>query len=385
MIDSPVHTGTHLHTHHHSAPLAGQGQGQVMSGMLQGQTVAQLDHASVLANAADELTQQFSSNVEEKTLRERRLGTAGPSPLLSRAQIQALLQALDNSGQNDEQRSQDLQALGRRILRNPSQASQARHGGQASEQYLTLLELAELLQDGSLGADVGGRALEAVQDATAELETERGDAIWADINTVQAAQAHAMQTQAPADAQAFRETYRDTVLGATDLSSTLRLVLEGHKARQSASFTQVLSDMVKALGMDLAAARPSRDPVRLQSLVSDLYQLGVVATVVDACDALGHALHTEHGTPILQASALTSDLAGLSSERWVDASRFESLARQHQCDTPLSCRVAFMAGIRQALKSLPLQIFSSTDARQAILDASQLALDRAIDLEAEET
>lgn len=385
MIDSPVHTGTHLHTHHHSAPLAGQGQ--VTSGMLQGQTVAQLDHASVLANAADELTQQFSSKVEEKTLRERRLGTAGPSPLLSRAQIQALLQALDNSGQNDEQRSQDLQALGQRILRNPSQARQevARQGGQASEQYLTLLELAELLQDGSLGADVGGRALEAVQDATAELETERGDAIWADINTVHAAQAHATQTQEPDDAQAFRQTYRDTVLGATDLSSTLRLVLEGHKARRGASFTQVLSDMVKALGMDLAAARPSRDPVRLQSLVSDLYQLGVVATVVDACDALGHALHTEHGTPILQASALTSDLAGLSSERWVDASRFESLARQHQCDTPLSCRVAFMAGIRQALKSLPLQIFSSTDARQAILDASQLALDRAIDLEAEET
>lgn len=384
MIDSPVHAGTHLHTHHRSAPSAGQGQ--VTSGLLQGQVVEQLDHASVLANAADELTQQFSSKVEEKTLRERRLGTAGKPPLLTREQIQALLQALHDGGQNDEQRQQDLLATARHILRHPGQARQevARRGGQASAQYLTLLDIAQLLQDGTLGADVGGRALDAVQDAAAELEAEHGDAIWADINTVQAAQAHATQTDAPGDAQTFRQTYRDTVLGATDLNSTLRLVLETHKARQGAGFAQVLSDMVKALGMDLAAARPSRDPVRLQALISDLYQLGVIATVIDACDALGQSLHAQHGAPILRASALTADLAGMSHERWVDATRFESLARQHQCDTPLSCRVAFMAGVRQALKELPLQIFSSSDARQVILDASQLALDRAIDLEAEE-
>ncbi|MEK7346565.1 MAG: TyeA family type III secretion system gatekeeper subunit [Pseudomonadota bacterium] len=384
MIDSPVHAGTHLHTHHHSAPHSGQGQ--VASGLLQGQPVVQLDHASVLADAADELTQQFSTKVEEKTLRERRLGASGKTPVLTRSQIQALLQALHNGGQNDEQRSQDLMALGRRILRNPQHARQevARQGGQASEQYLSLLELAELLQDGSLGADAGGRALDAVMDAAAELDTERGDAIWADINTVQAAQSHATQTQAPDAAQRFRQTYRDTVLGASDLNSTLKLVLESHKSRQGASFTQVLGDMVNALGMDLAAARPSRDPVRLQSLVSDLFQLGVVAAVIDTCDVLGQELQTQFDTPPLKASALTADLAGLSGERWVDATRFESLARQHQCDAPASCKVAFVAGIRQALKALPLQIFTSPDARQAILDAAQLALDRAIDLEAEE-
>lgn len=356
------------------------------SGLLQGQTVVQLDHASVLADAADELTQQFSTKVEEKTLRERRLGASGKTPVLTRSQIQALLQALHNGGQNDEQRSQDLMALGRRILRNPQHARQevARQGGQASEQYLSLLELAELLQDGSLGADAGGRALDAVMDAAAELDTERGDAIWADINTVQAAQSHATQTQAPDAAQRFRQTYRDTVLGASDLNSTLKLVLESHKSRQGASFTQVLGDMVNALGMDLAAARPSRDPVRLQSLVSDLFQLGVVAAVIDTCDVLGQELQTQFDTPPLKASALTADLAGLSGERWVDATRFESLARQHQCDAPASCKVAFVAGIRQALKALPLQVFTSPDARQAILDAAQLALDRAIDLEAEE-
>ena len=384
MIESPVQSGPHLHTHHHTAHSAGQGQ--VPTGLMQGQVVQQLDQASVLANAADELSQQFSSKVEEKTLRERRLGTAGKSPLLQRDQIQALLQALHDGDHNDELRQQALLALGRRILRDPSQTRQevARHSGQASEQYLSLLEVAQLLQEGALGPDVGHRALEAVQDAAAEIETEHGDAVWADINTVQAAQDHAANTNEPAAAHSFRQTYRDAVLGAADLSGTLRHLLQAHKDRQGAAFAQVLDDMVKAIGLDLAATRPSRDPVRLQALVSDLYHLGVIATVIDACNALGQALNATYGTPVLQASALTSDLAGLSSERWVDAARFDSLARQHQCDAPASCRVAFLKGVRQAFTELPLQIFSSADSRQSILDAAQLALDRAIDLEEEE-
>ena len=384
MIDSSIHTGAQWHTQHPGASSAAEGH--VASGMLQGQPVVQLDHESVLANAADELTQQFSTKVEEKTLKERRLGTSGKPPALNRSQIHALLQALDQGAQTDKQRHQDIQALASRILRSPHNARKevARQGGQASQQYLTLLEVAELLQDGTLGQGVDSRALDAVLDAADELETEHGNAIWADINTVQAAQSHATQTQEPGAAQSFRQTYRDTVLGATDLNSTLKLVLEKHQSRQGASFTQVLQDMVNALGMDLAAARPSRDPVRLQSLVSDLYQLGVIAAVIDNCNDLGQELQAQFGTPMLKPSALTSDLAGLSNERWVDATRFDSLARQHQCDSPPSCKVAFMAGIRQALKALPLQIFASPEARQAILDAAQTALDRAIDMEAEE-
>lgn len=384
MIESPVHAGSHLHTHHQAA--RSTGQGQVPTGLMQGQMVEQLDQASVLSDAAEELSQQFSSKVEEKTLRERRLGTAGKSPLLRREQIQALLQQLHEGEQNDEQHQEDLLAMGRRILRNPGQARQevARHSGQASQQYLSLLEIAELLQEGALGPDVGHRALDAVQEAAAEIDTERGDAIWADINTVQAAQDHAAHTSEPGAAQSFRQTYRDAVLGASDLSGTLQHLLQAHKDRQGAAFTQVLNDMVKAIGADLAAARPSRDPVRLQALISDLYHLGVIATVIDACNALGQALHAEYGAPPLQASSLTSDLAGLSKERWVDAARFDSLARQHRCDAPASCLVAFLKGIRQAFTELPLQIFSSTEARQSVLDAAQLALDRAIDLEEEE-
>jgi type III secretion protein W len=384
MIESLVQSGPHLHMHQHSARPTGLGQ--VPTGLMQGQSVQQLDHASVLADAADELTQQFSSKIEEKTLRERRLGTAGKLPLLQREQIHALLQQFQEAAHNDEQRQQDLLALGRRILRNPSQTRQelARHGGQATAQYLSLLEVAELLKEGALGPDVGHRALDAVQEAAADIESEHGDAVWADINTVQAAQDHEARAKEAGAAHSFRQTYRDAVLGAADLSSTLRHLLQAHKERPSAAFTQVLNDMVKAIGQDLTAARPSRDPVRLQALVSDLYHLEVIATVIDACSALGQGLNTAYGIPLLQASALTSDLAGLSSERWVDATRFDHLARQHQCDANASCQVAFMKGVRQAFTQLPLQIFSSPESRQSILDAAQLALDRAIDLEEEE-
>lgn len=355
------------------------------TGFLQGQPVQQLDHASVLADAADELTQQLSTKAEEKSLRERRIGKADNKSSLHSAEFHALLLALQSEHQNEEQQEEQLLALARRIQRQPARARQeaARLHKDASAQYLSLLEVAQLLREGQL-TDVGGRALAAVEDAADELEAEHGDAIWADINVLKASQEHQNALDEPGAAQAFRQTYKEAVLGAADLSSTLRALLDTHKDRQAAAFTQVLQDMVKAMGADLAAVRPSRDPVKLQALLSDLYHLGVIATVLETCDELGRTLQSQFNTLPIRASELTSELAGLSAERWVDAARFDSLARQHRCDAPASCKVAFLAGIRRALKELPLQVFPSAEARQSVLDAAQLALDRATDLEAEE-
>ncbi len=383
MIDSLAHSGTHMQTPLHSG--RSPGQGQMPTGFLQGQPVQQLDHASVLADAADELTQQLSTKAEEKSLRERRIGKADNKSSLHSAEFHALLLALQSEHQNEEQQEEQLLALARRIQRQPARARQeaARLHKDASAQYLSLLEVAQLLREGQL-TDVGGRALAAVEDAADELEAEHGDAIWADINVLKASQEHQNSLDEPGAAQAFRQTYKEAVLGAADLSSTLRALLDTHKDRKAAAFTQVLQDMVKAMGADLAAVRPSRDPVKLQALLSDLYHLGVIATVLETCDELGRTLQTQFNTLPIRTSELTSELAGLSAERWVDAARFDSLARQHRCDAPASCKVAFLAGIRRALKELPLQVFPSAEARQSVLDAAQLALDRATDLEAEE-
>ncbi len=383
MIDSLAHSGTHMQTPLHSG--RSPGQGQMPTGFLQGQPVQQLDHASVLADAADELTQQLSTKAEEKSLRERRIGKADNKSSLHSAEFHALLLALQSEHQNEEQQEEQLLALARRIQRQPARARQeaARLHKDASAQYLSLLEVAQLLREGQL-TDVGGRALAAVEDAADELEAEHGDAIWADINVLKASQEHQNSLDEPGAAQAFRQTYKEAVLGAADLSSTLRALLDTHKDRKAAAFTQVLQDMVKAMGADLAAVRPSRDPVKLQALLSDLYHLGVIATVLETCDELGRTLQTQFNTLPIRTSELTSELAGLSAERWVDTARFDSLARQHRCDAPASCKVAFLAGIRRALKELPFQVFPSSEARQSVLDAAQLALDRATDLEAEE-
>lgn len=383
MIDSLPHSGAHMQTPLHSG--RSSGQGQIPTGLLQGQPVQQLDHASVLADAADELTQQFSTKAEEKSLRERRIGNADKKSSLHSAEFQALLLALQSEHKNEEQQEEQLLALARRIQRQPARARQeaARLHKDASAQYLSLLEVAQLLREGQL-TDVGGRTLAGVEEAADELEAEHGDAIWADINILKASREHQNSLDEPGAAQAFRRTYKEAVLGAADLSGTLRALLDSHKDRKGAAFTQVLQDMVKAMGADLASVRPSRDPVKLQGLLSDLYHLGVIATVLDTCDELGHALQTQFNIPSIRASDLTSELAGLSAERWVDAARFDSLARQHRCDAPASCKVAFLAGIRRALKELPIQVFPSSEARQSVLDAAQLALDRATDLEAEE-
>ena len=354
--------------------------GMPMAGRLAGQPVAQLDPNSVLANAADEMTQAFSTRVQERSLRERTVSVGTGSAELDRERLRAMLAELsggqadaDSGGSGDA-----LQDLAKKILGQPGQARQlARElGGDASGQYLALLEVAELMAEGGLGADPGGRAQDAVQEAIAELMAEHGQSIRADINTFDAA-----QTLGPGGAQAFRAVYRDSVLGAADIAATLNHLLQAAGGDRGSDFSRVLQTMVAALGLDLAAARPSTDPVRLQSLVSDLYQLEVIATVVDRCGELSQSLNARHGLAPFSATGMAGALVSLTGERWIDAARLTRVAEQFGAHEPPTCTVDFLAGARNALRDLPVKVFASPEARQTLLDAAQGAVDSAVDRE----
>ena len=81
------------------------------------------------------------------------------------------------------------------------------------------------------------------------------------------------------------------------------------------------------------------------------------------------------------ASGITADLVALSGERWIDAARVGQLASKHGAAEPAAAQVQFITGTRKALSELPVQVFQSPEARDAVLGAAQGALDRAIDKE----
>lgn len=83
-----------------------------------------------------------------------------------------------------------------------------------------------------------------------------------------------------------------------------------------------------------------------------------------------------------QAFDLMRALVTLTGEKWVTASRFETLADQW-VPGDVQARIAFLAGVRNLLRDIPLKVFADPEIRQSILTAAQDALDAAIDREEE--
>src|SRR5690606_28438980 len=115
------------------------------------------------------------------------------------------------------------------------------------------------------------------EDALTECETQQGPALRAALNTIAAA---VEQQPTSAQLKSFQATYRDIVLGTPTVGETLTAVL---REFGEARFGEGLQQMIRALGQDLNAARPSASPVRLNQLVQDLYHLQVVGTVLEDC------------------------------------------------------------------------------------------------------
>jgi type III secretion protein W len=360
-------------------PSRAQNQRAALAPQVPLRATLQIDPIMLLAQEATELTAALSSRVQEKSLRDRRLVVGTRSGALSREQINEMLETMGVSAAEEEGLAESqVDKLGRQLLRQPGKAKRLarEQGGDASEQYLSLLEAADRLEEGLYGPDPGAQAQTQAREAAAELLAEYGPSIRADINSFDALR------ELPAEqAREFRSGYRDAVVGQATVLDTLRHLLSLVPTGEGADYSRVLDTLRQALGLDLAAARPSGDPVRLQALVDDLSHLKVISTVVDVCQQLSNTLRDRHGVAPFSATGLTAELVTLTGERWVDASRVGRLSENFGVHANLTAAVDFMSGTRNALRELPLQVFISSEARSSLLEVAQQALDEAIDRE----
>ncbi|MFY2022938.1 type III secretion system gatekeeper subunit SctW [Achromobacter dolens] len=342
--------------------------GQQQVGTMLGQAATAVDGEVSLADSAEELSLHMAEKTEDKHHAERKIGRDAPLQMLSAEAIVAYL-----AESHDADAQEKLIELARHLLAgqaDPRQAA-ARAFGDAAGQYPGLqYALRQGERDGA-PEDV----LDGLREALADLELESGPQIRASLNTIGAAAGYADDARGVAD---FQRTYQDVVLGEASLAKTLTLALERFGGKDVG---RGLQQLIQALGQDLAAARPSTSPDRLQALMQDLYQLGVAVTVLDGCGELGEKMAREHGKP-LAADQLMRDLVNVSNEKWISESRFTALAASHGADS-VAARITFLGGVRAVLKDLPLPMYPDPDARQSVLGAAQLALDAAIDEEYE--
>ena len=357
------------------APPQGQ-QAQTRTGSFQGELVTVKDEASVLADAAEEISLHHSEKAEQKRFAERDCKAEQPFAVLQAQEIMAYLEAAQ--AYDDPQKLADLARRMQSGQENPRELARQQSRDPAG-QYM-LMQYA-LLDGERAGADP--EALDELRDALADLEIEAGAQIRAGINTIGVARE---QARGAADIARFQAAYQDVVLGHASLAQTLQLVLERLGGADGEDFARGLKGLIEALGADLASARPSQDANRLLALVQDLYQLEVAATVLDGCKELDAALAGRFGTQGFEPVQLMKELVAISGEKWVAAGRFSGLADKlgvsGATDGVGAC-IAFQTAVKALMRDLPIQVFADADVRQSTLNAVQEALDQAIDQEEE--
>jgi type III secretion protein W len=345
---------------------------QVVSqtGVYRGEQIRVQDTASsILDSAKEEITATGSEKAEaRKSLSERRIGTDRQLPVQSLEEIKAYLEGMkrgDEQGKLEEFAKAVLQRKGG----NPrEQARQAFED--PTDQFVALQYALARAQESGADPDL----VADLQDAIEELDEDHGPQIWSGLNSTQAAASYATTA---AQASEFRNTYRDVVLGAEGLAKTLDLLVEKHGAQ---ALPAIVPSLIKALGDDLAALRPSREPEHLQAVLQDLYHLEVAVTVLDSARELGATLQNRHGTPAFDPVVLMKETIALTGERWVNGSRFTSLAEKLGVNE-LPAQINFLTGVKNMIREMPVKVFPDADARQALINAVQDALDAAVERE----
>jgi len=340
-------------------------------GSLRGEQAAIEDSTSVLTDAAEELSLYAAEKMEHKSLDEREVKTETPIELMQIDEITAYLEA--TKWLDDPQKLAQIAKQLQSGQGNPQELAR-RESRDPTKQYMLLQYAA---QDGMKNG-VSPEIIDGLLDALADLEVQYGPQIRSGLNTVSAASEFAGDS---AGISAFQSTYQDVVLGQTTLAQTLGLVLDRLSGRDGEDFGRGLHGLIKALGQDLAATRPSVEPTRLQSLVQDLYHLEVASTVTESCRSLSVDLSKRYGVTVPPVE-LMKELVAITGEKWVSASRFTSLAERF-CVRDVHAQIALQTAIKGMLRELPIKVFADGEARQSVLNASQDALDSAIELEEE--
>lgn len=341
--------------------------GASQQGVWRGESLSVISAASSpLADAAEELTFAQAEREEEKDVSERRVRPAGPAQV---PQIQEIMAYLELLGDEDHQAKLDELASKLRASGGAGGGQAAREAfGDVSQQFLALGYLLRRFEDEGEAA-----AAAKLRDDIEALVDDHGPAIRAGINT--ATVTNIFADGEASQAASFRECYRETVLGHEALGETFNAILERFGAddtRRSISF------LIRAAGEDLAARGPSTPAAELRSIINDLYQLEVLATVLDGCHDLKAAMERDFAVMGIAIDRLMKSLVGLAGERWISADRFAGLTRDMQV-SEVPAKISFLTRTKGILRDMPPAIFAEPESRDKLLQAVQEALDLAIE------
>ena len=337
----------------------------------------------ILGDAAEEISMEHSEHVESHKLEEREVEDKPEVDVPLVEQIQEYLEQA-GKGELEDKLRQFVEALTRNAQRGDRQDDEASANGVRDEARARFaspterfLALSYALHE--VSASPGHEALAGdVRAAIEDLHDDYGGHIRADINTIGVAAQFGRGDAA--EIEKFQAGYRDAVLGGDNLAGMLRGTLERFG---ETDYRAAVGSMIHALGSDLASAQgPSTSKERLQAVVQELYQMEVLATLLDGCQQLAKRIDAAHGLQV-KAGALMQDVVAASGERWTTGSRFAGIADRHGASA-VGPRIMFLNGTKFLVRDLPPKVFPDAEARFNAVGAVQEALDEAIAREDDE-
>ncbi|CAM2065494.1 type III secretion system gatekeeper subunit SctW [Sulfidibacter corallicola] len=349
-------------------------QGQAM-GQMRGQRVAQVkDAASMVADAAEEMTFSASEKVEKK-LKSRKVTVRGVrANALEKAEFYLKqLKQMDKPEQLDKFMSH-LKKMGDM---NPEQLRQevGKFFKDVSQQYGAMQYAKEMLS-----AEGGHEELVAsLQEAMEQAMEEDGPAIRAGFNVSE--DAAEFSSQGLRDTQQLRDFYRDTVLKYEGFHETYNEILENHGDED---FQKAIEFLIRAVGSDLQSKGPSISHVELKRVIDDLYSLEMLGNIHRNCAELLEKIRRAYRlTPKTKTKEFMTRLMGLKAEKWLRSDHVAKFA-QAVGITVIEAQIYFLRELGGMIKELPLKVFDDDlESREKLIDATQEALDEAIDKEEE--
>lgn len=346
------------------------GQTVQHEGRFMGESVKiQQDGASLIQDAAEELTFSASEDVERK-LSDRKEGKDKARGL---EHIMFYVEKTQDMSQNDlEQLLKQLTAMNnargtaladlvRQAFTDPTSqhAALSYARGKLGEQNLDPEKLREL------GA--------ALDEAIGILEEENGRAINAGYNIV-GIQAPDLGLTGPS----LRVLYRDTVIDFENYEKTFGSMLSKFGPEE---FPKAVDYLIRALGNDMGALTPSCPKAALKEVMDGLYMVESLGTIYkEAAKLLGKATAQHGPLPGLSEKAVIEPLL-----RYKDLPML--MSAQIKAEMPFfvtdnAGRDAELSqGVRELARKMPHKLYASPEARQNVLNAFQEVLDDAADRE----
>lgn len=349
---------------------------QKQHGIYNGAQVSVIDINSMIADAAEELTEAHSED-REKDVSQREVEAGRRDESLSRlmklSEVQELLRNLPDMDKDQLERALRL------LLQQRASARQLRERAKdtfkdAAHQYALLKALAAGLRErGAPDSEIA-----AADEALAQLMEEDGLDVRAAFNiaeTVADYSADGLGGTGP-----LRDAYRDHIRDYSSMSSALEDLTTRFEHDDLEAAIQF---MTAALAADLDAAGPSIEDSQLQVILDDMHRLKSLTTMKGRCDVVMRTAQRQGARKEADGLWLLKGLVPFADAKAVKARAISSMPGEAGLDE-IEEEIRFLNDLMLVARALPEKCYTRTENREKLLRAVQQVIDDAVQREEEE-